>query len=133
MDNRQKQVYEELCDSLADRYCRLLLITGNSPSKKDLLYLAPEDMELLQEDDKETIQYFLTKRKFQLPINPSLVNTLKLFFCGLIEISVSMQALELVLLSGGPAKVDELIQRFAEHVDSLVRGKTSNKTRIVLE
>jgi len=38
MDNKQKQEYEELCDSLADRYCRLLLITGDSQSKKDMLH-----------------------------------------------------------------------------------------------
>lgn len=132
MDNRQKQEYKELCDSLADRYCRLLLITGDSPSKKDLLHLTLGDMELLQANDKETIQCFLTIRKFQLSINSSLINTLKQVFCGQIKISVFMQYLELALQSGGPAKADEFKQRFAENVDSFVQSKDLNKIRIVL-
>ena len=133
MDNKQKQEYEELCDSLADRYCRLLLITGDSPSKKDLLHLTPRDMELLQEDNKETMPFPLTTRNPRFPINPSWGNTLKQFFGNLIKISVSMLALESALQCGGSAKVEELKQRFAEHVDSFVRSKDLNVIRIVLE
>jgi len=35
--NSQGKDYNALCESLYDRYCRLLLITGDSPSKNDLL------------------------------------------------------------------------------------------------
>ena len=34
MESRQSQEYDELYASLVDRYCRLLLITGNSSSKE---------------------------------------------------------------------------------------------------
>ena len=38
MENKQKKDYNALCESLNDRYCRLLLITGDSPSKNNLLF-----------------------------------------------------------------------------------------------
>jgi len=90
-------------------------------------------MELLQADDKAAIQQFLETRSLDNPINPALISALKQVFEGLIKIVVSKQDLESALQNGGPAKVDELKQRFAEHVDSLVRGKDPNKIRIVLE
>ena len=90
-------------------------------------------MELLQADDKAAIQQFLETRSLDNPINSALISALKQVFEGLIKIVVSKQDLESALQNGGPAKVDELKQRFAEHVDSLVRGKDPNKIRIVLE
>lgn len=113
-------------DDMLESWTQIVLTNLEDPTTQG-------NLELLQADDKEAIQNFLATREFQLPINPALVNALKQVFGGLIKISVSMQSLESALQSGGPAKVDELKQRFAEHVDSLVRGKDPNKIRIVLE
>ena len=92
-----------------------------------------ENLELLQADEKTAVQEFIAQKEFALPIDPQLVKALKQVLGGLQKVSINVRDLEAALQSGGPAKLDEIQQRFAGYIEKVTHGKDPNKTRIVLE
>ena len=72
-------------------------------------------------------------KEFVLPVDPLLVKALKQVLGGLLKVAINVHDLEAALQSGGPAKLDELQQRFKDYIEKIARGKDPNKTRIVLE
>ena len=91
------------------------------------------NLSLLHADEKAGIQKFIEKREFEFPLDPTLVKALKQVLGGLLKVSINARDLEVALQSGGPAKLDELQQRFADYIEKAARGKDPNKIRIVLE
>lgn len=57
MENKQKNDYNALCESLNDRYCRLLFITGDSPTKYDLLHQIWNDVNNTLHVGKELVMF----------------------------------------------------------------------------
>ena len=92
-----------------------------------------ENLELLQPDEKTAIQAFIAGKEFVLPIDLQLVKTLKQVMGGLLKVAINVRELETALQNGGPAKADELQQRFANYIEKVTHGKDLSKTRIVLE
>ena len=81
--------------------------------------------------DMQPTWEFLVKR--EMTDNTRLIPALQQILNGLKKVSFKLSDVEHALQSAGPAKPEELKQRFAEYVDSMVRGEDPNKIRIVLE
>ena len=91
------------------------------------------NLNLLHADEKAGVQKFIEKQEFEFPLDPTLIKALKQVLGGLQKISINARDLEAALQSGGPAKLDELQQRFTSYLEKVTSGKDPNKTRIVLE
>ena len=118
-----KQMDEQL-DTLLDNWTNTLLNDMEDP-------VAQKNIELLKQEDASAIKEFLAKR--EMTDNTRLIPALQQILNGLKKVSFKLSDVEHALQSAGPAKPEELKQRFAEYVDSMVRGEDPNKIRIVLE
>ena len=118
-----KQMDEQL-DTLLENWTNTLLNDMEDP-------VAQKNIELLKQEDASAIKEFLAKR--EMTDNTRLIPALQQILNGLKKVSFKLSDVEHVLQSAGPAKPEELKQRFAEYVDSMVRGEDPNKIRIVLE
>lgn len=113
-------------DDMLEEWTKSILNSLEDPVTK-------ENLELLQPDEKTAIQTFIAGEEFVLPIDLQLVKTLKQVMGGLLKVAINVRELETALQNGGPAKADELQQRFASYIEKVTHGKDLSKTRIVLE
>ena len=118
------QQLDEQLDTMLESWTTTLLNDMEDP-------VAQKNIELLKQEDASAIKEFLSKR--EMTDNTRLIPALQQILNGLKKVSFKLSDVEHALQSAGPAKPEELKQRFAEYVDSMVRGEDPNKIRIVLE
>lgn len=117
---------DEQLDTLLSNWVGMLLSNMEDP-------ITQANLNLLKQDDQTAVKEFIKQREICFPTNPRLVPALREIMNGLQKVSMSLVNVEAALQLNGPAKPEELKQRFSEYVDSLVKGKDQNKIRIVLE
>lgn len=92
------------------------------------------NMDLLKIDDREPLEAFIKSKVLPVPLELSLVHSLKEVFSGLIKISVKAKDLQYALqFTAGPSTPAEMKKRFEEYIDQLTRGNDPAKVRIVIE
>lgn len=96
--------------------------------------ITQSNMDLLKIDDREPLEAFIKSKVLPVPLEISLVHSLKEVFSGLIKISVKAKDLQNALqFTAGPSTPAEMKKRFEEYIDQLTRGKDPAKVRIVME
>ena len=117
---------DDQVDEMLDSWTNSILDSLDDP-------ITHENLDLLQADEKSAVQQLINQRSIALPIDLTLVAALKTVLGGLMKVSIKAKDLESALQSGGPAKLEDLKQRFTEYIDSIAQGKDPKKIRIVLE
>ncbi|MDD5597840.1 MAG: DUF6079 family protein, partial [Victivallaceae bacterium] len=117
---------DEQLDTLLSNWVKMILSNMEDP-------ITLANLNLLKPDDQAAVKEFMEKGEICFPVNQRLIPALREIMNGLQKITITLANIESVLQLNGPAKPDELKQRFSEYVDSLVKGKDQNKIRIVLE
>lgn len=117
---------DEHLDTLLSNWVSMLLSNMEDP-------ITQANLNLLKPEDKVAVKEFIKQREIQFPTNPRLIPALREIMNGLQKITLNMANIEAALQLNGPARPEELKQRFSEYVDLLVKGKDQNKIRIVLE
>lgn len=116
----------ELDKMVADWTQTLLVNLEASTTRKHL--------DLLQPEPKKLVNGFIKKKELPEQIDQDFIQALSEVLSGLEKVSVKIDDLRMALLSGGsPVTPAEMRKRFDNYLDTLTKGKDSDKVRIVLE
>ena len=114
-------------DKLITDWTRTLLINLKSSTTR-------ANLDLLTPASRKLIDTFIAKQALPGNLDQDFIHALNEALSGLQKVSVKTADLRAALLSGGsPATPAEMKKRFAEYLDELLKGKESDKVRIVLE
>ena len=92
------------------------------------------NLDLLTPASRKLIDGFIEKQALPDNLSQDFIHALNEVLSGLQKVSVKTADLRAALLSGGsPATPAEMKKRFEVYLDELLKGKESNKVRIVLE
>ena len=117
---------KELDQLIADWTRTLLTNLESSTTQANLDLLTPASRKL--------IDGFIEKQALPDNLSQDFIHALNEGLSGLQKVSVKTADLRAALLSGGsPATPAEMKKRFEVYLDELLKGKESNKVRIVLE
>ncbi len=114
-------------DKLVANWTQTLLTNLENPTTQD-------NLDLLKPEPKKLVNGFINKRVLPDELNQDFIHALSEVLAGLQKVPVKTADLRTALLSGGsPATPAEMKKRFEEYLDTLIKGKESDKVRIVLE
>ena len=93
-----------------------------------------ENLNLLQPEARELVNGFIEKRTLPEKLDPNFIHAISEALSGLRKVSLRLDDLRAVLLSGGsPATPAEMKKRFKQYLDELTKGEDPAKIRIVME
>lgn len=114
-------------DQLITDWTQTLLINLESSTTR-------ANLDLLMPTSRKLVDGFIWKQALPDNLGQDLIHALNEALSGLQKVSVRTADLRAALLSGGsPATPTEMKKRFGEYLDKLLKGKESDKVRIVLE
>ena len=114
-------------DQLTTDWTRTLLTNLESSTTQ-------ANLDLLTPASRKLIDGFIEKQALPDNLSQDFIHALNEVLSGLQKVSVKTADLRAALLSGGsPATPAEMKKRFEVYLDKLLKGKESNKVRIVLE
>ena len=114
-------------DQLITDWTRTLLINLESSTTR-------ANLDLLTPESRKLVDGFIEKRALPGNLSQDFIHALNEVLSGLQRVSVKTADLRAALLSGGsPATPAEMKKRFEKYLDELLKGKESDKVRIVLE
>ena len=114
-------------DQLITDWTRTLLTNLESSTTRT-------NLDLLRPASRRLLDAFIEKRALPGNLDQDFIHALNEALSGLHKVSVKTADLRAALLSGGsPATPVEIKKRFEQYLDELLKGKESDKVRIVLE
>ena len=114
-------------DKLTENWTATLLSNLSHTATRD-------NLDLLRPERRKLVNDFIETQELPESLDSDFIQALREALSGLQKVSVKMEDLRAVLLSGGSPATPELMKRqFAKFLDNLVRGKDAGKVRIVLE
>ena len=114
-------------DKLVADWTQTLLVNLEAPATR-------EHLDLLQPEPKNLVNGFIKKKELPERIDQDFIQALSEVLSGLDKVSVKIDDIRTALLSGGsPITPAEMKKRFENYLDTLTKGKDSDKVRIVLE
>ncbi|MFQ5794413.1 MAG: DUF6079 family protein [Candidatus Bipolaricaulia bacterium] len=114
-------------DQLVSTWTQTLLTNLEDP-------LVRENLDLLKPEDKELVDIFVEERHLPDDLEQDFIQAIQEVLSDLTKVVIRMEELQAALLKGGlPVTLDEMKRRFEGYLSDLVKGKDSDKVRIVLE
>ena len=114
-------------DKMVADWTQTLLVNLEAPTTR-------KHLDLLQPEPKNLVNGFIKKKELPERIDQDFIQALSEVLSGLEKVSVKIDDLRTALLSGGsPVTPAEMKKRFENYLDTLTKGKDSDKVRIVLE
>jgi hypothetical protein len=93
-----------------------------------------DSLGLLDPDDRNVLDDFITAKQLPQPIEPAFVKSLRQVLQGLVPVEISASDIQNALFSEGSAStVDQLKQRLDQFLSNKCKGQDINKVRIVLK
>lgn len=131
LDNDPARTALVILDSELDKmvadWTQTLLVNLEAPTTR-------KHLNLLQPEPKNLVNGFIKNQELPERIDQDFIQALSEVLSGLEKVSVKIDDLRMALLSGGsPVTLAEMRKRFDNYLDTLTKGKDSDKVRIVLE
>ena len=114
-------------DKMVADWTQTLLVNLEAPTTR-------KHLDLLQPELKNLVNGFIKKKELPERIDQDFIQALSEVLSGLEKVSIKIDDLRIALLTGGsPVTLAEMKKRFDNYLDTLTKGKDSDKVRIVLE
>jgi hypothetical protein len=114
-------------DKMVENWTQTLFANLEDPTTKG-------NLNLLKPEPRKLVDGFIEKRALPDNLDQDFIHALQEVLSGLTKVSVKIEDLRDVLLSGGsPATPAEMRKRFEEDLEGLTKGKEPGKVRIILE
>ncbi|ADQ40167.1 hypothetical protein Calkr_0623 [Caldicellulosiruptor acetigenus I77R1B] len=91
-----------------------------------------ENIKLLKEQERKEIEKFIEKREFEEDISPYFITGINNLMEGFDKIEFDVNQLKNYISKKGPMTVDEFKDTIEKFIETMIKGKTKDKIRIIV-
>ena len=93
-----------------------------------------QNLSLMRPEQRGQIEAFLNARQLPNALSNDFLDAVRDALAGLAKVEIRAADLRAALLGdGAPTRIDDIQQRFQTYIESLARGKSRDKVRVVIE
>jgi len=117
---------EDELNNLLETWTSILITTFKNPKIK-------KNINLLTEGQKGMVSTLIKGNMFELPIDISLIETIKELFHGIEKIEISIDELKNLMGNGNPLTLNDVKERFDSFINNKMSSMDEHNTRFVLK